>query len=89
MHLRLVPPSEPTGKQAVIERIKQRTMREPGMLQCPKCGGRDTMTIRNGDRINENGRHVPGTVTHQHECPHCWKKGIRSDMLPEPPKPAT
>ena len=84
--LRLVPPTEPTGKQAVIERIKAH--RPDGALQCPKCGGRDTMTLRNGDRM-QNNRIVPGTVIEKGICPHCWKRGVRSDMLPSPPKPAT
>jgi hypothetical protein len=82
MSLRLVPPTAPTGKQAVIERIK-RPKREPGVLQCPKCGGRDTMTVRNGDYINEDGRHVAGTVIEKGLCPTCWRRGVRSDMHPE------
>lgn len=84
--LRLVPKVEPTGKQAVVERIKRNRL--DGALQCPQCGGRDTMTLRNGDRV-QDGRVIPGTVIHKNECPHCWKRGIRSDMLPPAPKPAT
>ena len=86
--LRLVPPVDLSPKQAVVERIK-RPKREPGALQCSKCGGRDTMTIRNGDYINEDGRFVAGTVIEKGICPTCWKRGVRSDMHPEPPKPAT
>lgn len=89
MPLHLVPRTEPDAKQAVIERIKQRQKREPGTLQCNRCGGRDTMTVMSGAYIDEDGKLRRGTVTSDKVCYHCDRKGILSFMLPDPPKPAT
>jgi hypothetical protein len=87
--LQLVPPSEPAGKQAVVERIKARPKREPGMLQCNRCGGRDTMTVVSGSWIDKEGRLRRGTVTSDKVCYHCDKKGILTFMVPDPPKRVT
>lgn len=85
MALKLIPAATPDEKQALIERIK-RPKREPGVLQCAKCGGRDTMTVVSGSYVNEAGRLVQGTVTSDKVCYHCDKKGILSFMLKDPPK---
>ena len=72
MTLTLVPPTPPDAKTALIERVK--AMDKPdGALQCSKCGGRQTMFLRSGDRI-ENGRIKAGTVIEKGICPHCWKR---------------
>lgn len=83
--LRIVPPVEPDAKQALIERIKK-PMRQPGMLQCSKCGGRDTMTVVTGSYIGQDGKIKRGTVTADKVCYHCDKKGILSFMVQDPPK---
>lgn len=83
--LRIVPPAEPTPKEALIERIKALPRRIDGEGQCNRCGGRQTMILRSGDRV-ENGRIIPGTVIENGICPHCWKKGIISQVFPPKPK---
>ena len=84
MTLTLVPPSPPDDKTALVERVK--AMDKPdGVLQCSKCGGRQTLFLRSGDRI-ENGRIKPGTVIEKGICPHCWKRGITVDMIPDKPR---
>lgn len=80
-HLSLVPPAEPDAKTALIERVKAR-YRPPGMLQCPKCGGRAVMTVVNGSWIDEKGRYQRGTMTHDRVCYTCDKQGIWSPMMP-------
>lgn len=80
MTLSLVPPTPPDAKTALVERIKA-IRRPPGALVCSKCGGMDTLMIRHGDRI-EGGRIKPGQVIEKGLCPHCWKAGIWSNMLP-------
>lgn len=84
MPLYVVPPSPPDAKTALVERIKD-IARPDGMVQCPKCGGRDTLTIRNGDRI-EDGKVKAGTVVEKGICPHCWKRGVIVDLIPPKPK---
>lgn len=81
MALKLVPKSEPTAKQAVIERVK-RMARPDGLLQCNRCGGRTILTTVNGAFI-KNGRKQGGTVIDKDVCAECWKRGIHSPMLPE------
>lgn len=83
-HLSLVPPTPPDAKAALVERVK--AMERPeGLLQCSRCGGRQTMTIRSGDAIKA-GRIVPGTVIEKCICPHCWKQGTTIDMIPPVPR---
>ena len=80
--VKLVPPSPPSPKQAVFERIKKMP-RPPGLLQCNRCGCRSSLTIRNGDRV-VNGRIMPGTVIAKHICANCYKSdGLEVSMLPE------
>lgn len=79
MPLELVPPTPPDRKTALVERIKD-IERPDGMVQCSRCGGRDTLTIRNGDRI-EGGRVKAGTVVEKGICPHCWKQGVIVDLI--------
>ena len=74
----------PDSKTARLERIKA-LPRPEGMVQCPRCGGRDTLIIRHGDRI-ENGRLKPGMVMDHGLCPHCWRSGITMDLIPPKPK---
>ena len=82
--LSLVPPTPPDEKAALVERVK--AMEKPsGMLQCSRCGGRQTLTLRSGDYI-KNGRVMPGTVIEKGICPHCWKQGITVDMIPPVPR---
>lgn len=84
MTLQLVPPSPPDAKTALVERLK--AMERPdGMLQCNKCGGRQTLLLRSGDRI-EAGRVKPGTIIETGICPHCWKQGVIVDMIPSKPR---
>lgn len=84
-NLRIVPPSQPDEKQAAIERVKKMPKRFDGMLQCNKCGGRTTATLRNGSRI-ENGRLIPGTLIDSNICADCFKRGVWSNMLPDAPR---
>lgn len=84
-NLTIVPPAEPDPKQAVIERVKA-MKRPPGMLQCSKCGGRDTMTVVSGSFIGEDGKIKRGTVTADKVCYHCDKRGILNFMVQDPPR---
>lgn len=84
MPLSLVPPTPPDRKTAMVERLKD-IERPDGMLQCSRCGGRDTLMIRNGDRI-VGGKIKAGTVIEKSICPHCWKQGIIVDLIPPKPK---
>jgi len=85
MPLHLVPPAlPPDRKTALVERIKD-IARPDGMVQCGRCGGRDTLTIRNGDRI-EDGKVKMGTVIEKGICAHCWKRGIIVDLIPPKPR---
>ena len=84
MPLELVPPTPPDLVTSVIEKVKA-VARPEGVLQCNRCGGRQTLFIRSGDRI-ENGRIKPGTVIEKGVCPHCWKQGIIVDMIPSAPR---
>lgn len=68
----------------MVERVKD-IARPDGMVQCSRCGGRDTLTIRHGDRI-EGGRVKAGQVIEKGICPHCWKRGIIVDLIPPKPK---
>jgi hypothetical protein len=83
-NLSLVPPTPPDAKAALAERVKA-SDRPDGMLQCSRCGGRQTLTIRSGDTIKA-GRIIPGTVIEKGICPHCWKQGITVDMIPPMPR---
>jgi transposase len=85
--LKLVPQAILSPKQAVIERVKQ--MRSPGLLQCPLCGSRTSLLIRNGDRIRNN-RIMPGTVIAKHVCADCYVGSrVQVSMLPPDLKPVT
>lgn len=79
--LTLVPKTPPSESTEIIERVKAR-YRPPGMLQCPKCGGRAVMTVVNGSWIDEKGRYQRGTMTHDRVCYTCDKQGIWSPMMP-------
>ena len=56
------------------------------MLQCNRCGGRDTMTVVSGSWIDEAGKLRRGTVTSDNVCYHCDKKGVLVFMVPDHPK---
>lgn len=84
MTLKLVPPTVPDAKTALVERIKE-IARPDGMVQCSRCGGRDTLMIRHGDRI-VGGKIKAGTVVEKGICPHCWKQGIIVDLIPPKPR---
>lgn len=78
MPLKLVKPSPPSPKQAVVERVKKMP-RQPGMLQCNRCGGQAVVTVTAGASIKD-GRYQRGTVITDRECLECWKQGIFSPM---------
>ena len=78
--LKIVPPSLPTGKQAVVERIK-RHPKPDGMWQCNRCGSRASMTLESGV-LTRNGRKQGGTVIEKDICALCWKQGIVVSMRP-------
>ena len=80
MPLHLVPPSQPSPKQAVIERIKKMP-RPDGMWQCNRCGSRLVMTTEAGV-MTKNGRKQGGTVIDKDVCAECWRRGIDSPMRP-------
>lgn len=84
MTLELVPPAPPDRATQALERVKA-VARPEGVLQCNRCGGRQTMSIRSGDRI-EGGKIKAGTVIEKGICPHCWKRGITVDMIPDKPR---
>ena len=86
-HLRLVPPKTPSLVEQVRERVKAMP-RPDGMLQCPQCGSRGTLTIRSGSRI-KNGRLIPGTLIDQYICHDCYVvHRIKVSLLPPVIKPA-
>lgn len=79
--LTLVPKTEPTEKEKVYLRIKSYP-KPDGMLQCSRCGGRSSLTIKNGVII-KNGRKQGGTIIEKDICANCWKVGIRIQMIKE------
>lgn len=85
VNLRLVPTTEQDAKTAMVERLKA-IARPDGMVQCPRCAGRETMTIRSGDTV-QGGRVKAGLVLEKGICPHCWKQGVIVDLIPPKPKP--
>lgn len=78
--LKIVPPSQPTPEEAVMERIK-RHPRPDGMLQCNHCGGRALLTVRAGVFIKD-GRPTRGTVVHKNICAICYQRGLIIPMIP-------
>ena len=79
-HPRIVPPSEPDPRQAVIERVKQ--MPNPREeLQCPRCGCRTYVTVRNGATLS-GGALKHGTLIERCVCAHCYKQGIKQTLMP-------
>lgn len=86
MPLRLVPPSEPTPAEKVIQRIK-RVQRPDGLLQCNRCGSRTVLNTEAGV-IVKDGRRRKGTPIKEDVCADCDARGIYSPMQAGP-KPAT
>ncbi len=86
-HLRLVEPSKPDPKQAVVERVKK-LPRPDGIVQCIRCGGRTVMSTWNGSTVKD-GRYRAGTLIDDKVCYDCHRKGIFSPMLPDPPRQVT
>lgn len=80
MPLKLVPPSDPSPKQAVIEHIKTAPNID-GVWQCARCGCRTALTTENGV-TTKNGRKQGGTVIDRDVCAECWRKG---DLVPMRP----
>ena len=80
MPLKLVPATDPTPAQAVIERVK--VFRVDGQWQCNRCGSRTVLHTENGVMTRE-GRRIGGTVIDKDVCAACWKIGIDSPMRPE------
>jgi ssDNA-binding Zn-finger/Zn-ribbon topoisomerase 1 len=87
MPLHLVPPTEPSSADGVHLRAKK-APRPDGMLQCPRCGCRTSLTTING-QVVKDGRKQGGTKIDVDECAECWKRGAHVSMLPTGPKPAT
>lgn len=84
MTLHLVLPAPQDANTERIERLKA-IARPDGMVQCPRCAGRETMTIRTGD-IVQGGKVKAGLVLQKGICPHCWKQGITVDLIPPKPR---
>jgi hypothetical protein len=80
MPLKLVPPSVPDRKAALVEKIKA-IPRPDGMCQCPRCGCRAMITETTGAFV-KNGKKQGGTVTAKDVCAECYKRGIHSPMMP-------
>lgn len=79
-HLRIVPPSEPDPRQAVIERVKQMpNVRQE--LQCARCGCRTYLMIYNGGTLLD-GKLKHGTSIDRCVCANCYKQGINQSMMP-------
>lgn len=75
MALKLIngtPPPD-TPKQRVVDRIKAHP-KPATMLQCPRCGGRDVLEVKNGVML-ENGK-LHGGVK-MIVCACCYVKGER------------
>lgn len=79
--LSLVPPTEPSPKEAVKQRL-QRNIRPDGMIECNRCGCRTAVTVINGATVNK-GRVQGGTVIQKLICDECRKQGVITPMLPE------
>ena len=78
--LRLIDKATPTAKQAVIERVK--AMPNPRQeLQCPRCGCRTYVTVRNGATLS-GGALKHGTLIERCVCAHCYKQGITQSLMP-------
>ena len=80
MPLKLVQPTQPSPRQAVLERVKK-MHRPDGLWQCPRCGCRTVLTTENGV-TTKKGRKQAGTVIDKDVCAECWKSGIDSPMRP-------
>jgi hypothetical protein len=80
MPLRLVPPSEPSAKERVLQRVRK-TPKPDGTLQCNRCGSRTVLNTENGVAV-KNGRRQPGTKIDIDVCADCYKRGIYSPMIP-------
>lgn len=81
MSLKLIPPTVPDQRTAIVERIKA-TPRPDGMCQCPRCGCRSMVTETSG-AIVKNGKKQGGTITAKDVCAACYKRGIDSPMMPD------
>lgn len=82
MALKLVPKSTPTPKEALVLRVKA-MHRDPGQIQCKRCGGRTMMTTYTGAWIDPLGKYRRGTLIDDRVCYDCHKQGIFSPMMPE------
>lgn len=65
----------------MLSRVKRRP-RIDGLLQCPRCGSRDVMTIRNGVIVKDGRRVTRGTVIESGACAQCWMRGVTVQMVP-------
>jgi hypothetical protein len=80
MALRLVPPTEPTQKERVLQRVRA-APKIDGTLQCNRCGSRTVLNTENGVTV-KNGRRKAGTKIDIDVCADCYKRGIYSPMQP-------
>jgi hypothetical protein len=78
--LHLVPPSEPSAKDKILQRIKA-APKPDGLLQCNRCGGRTVLNTEAGVVV-KNGRRQRGTKIDTDVCANCWKQGIAVPMQP-------
>lgn len=78
--LSLVPAAEPTPAQAAIERVKR--MPNPrNELQCPTCGSRTYLVVRNGAHM-DGGKLVHGALVDRMLCADCYRRGRTRGILP-------
>lgn len=50
-------------------------------LQCPRCGSRTYITVRNG-ATHDGKRLIHGALIHKIICARCYKAGINQSLLP-------
>jgi hypothetical protein len=77
----ILPDLELSPADKVLSRVKKQP-RPDGMLQCPRCGSRDVINIRNGVIVKAGRQTFRGTQIVKDACGLCWKKGATIQMVP-------
>lgn len=77
----ILPDPEITPADQVRRRVKLQP-RPDGLLQCPRCGSRSVLEIRNGVIVQDGRRVQRGTVIEKDACAECWKRGDTVQMVP-------
>lgn len=80
-HLTRVPEPDSTPADKVRARITRR-QRPEGMLECPRCGGRELFTSRAGVVVKGGKTVTRGTVIVKNGCLVCAKQDISVTMVP-------